>query len=372
MTDNEKIFKFVCNQANSLYIYEFIKNLNTFDYFSLNEEDKVAYAKFHETQQNINKDISSLRTYIQFILFRQKNAINLSYTIDGTEIKRCVYHAWLIEQFVEFEPSSTNKYKLRTLDNNNFKDKYLTPNTLEYLDTGNFKIGKNAFTKVVGEEPKFMVYKYVIKKLRKQFLTKEEKIEFLPAFIAYTTTNFKQRNASYFVLGMGCTNNNIEDLREFNQKFPMANFKSFLCNTKNFEILKTICFPRWKKDYYVETIMKILNKYLSEGNYKIRLVGHSYGGLIISRILENYPQIKNVYGMTMGSIYTPNVKNLTHYMDNGDIALNCNGLNNKKKDRKDVVWLDNQKSEKKKLIPSWYAHNGYDWIGLTKIFIEST
>lgn len=104
------------------------------------------------------------------------------------------------------------------------------------------------------------------------------------------------------------------------------------------------------------------------------MVGHSYGGGVVSAVAEQLPPelVDRVEVATFGSIYIPKQPKakMVHYMFLGDVAMKTNGLkepstvSNIKDTLNNVLWIDNgsSKGSRKSLFGSeqeWKTHNAY-------------
>jgi hypothetical protein len=105
-------------------------------------------------------------------------------------------------------------------------------------------------------------------------------------------------------------------------------------------IVKTVCHIRPSKDdAFVKVVFSRIKELLGEEK-RVILVGHSYGGSVVSRVAEivnsekDMSLYKKLFCMTLGSIYIPKKekldkihKNVFHVMFYGDVAVKCNKLN---------------------------------------------
>ena len=200
-----------------------------------------------------------------------------------------------------------------------------------------------------------------------------------------------------FVVGLGChlrggvTTANSTILVDRSQSEDIGMKTELICNkrvgsgpVKN--ILKTYCgLTPSKKDKFVLEVFQRLKDEIERGTKKIYLVGHSYGGSVVSRIAElinEEPVIglfDNVHICTMGSIYVPKpdkvarVKNLYHLMLPDDVAMKCNGLRNNEV-RDNLYWYDRPAGTEGAVRRTvfgtetqWKIHNSYNQI-LADIF----
>ncbi len=146
-----------------------------------------------------------------------------------------------------------------------------------------------------------------------------------------------------------------------------------LANTV-FTIGKTVCAipPSTKSKFVAETYQ--VTKDLLAKDYDVILVGHSYGGSVVSRVAEilKSPESK-LHMFTLGSIYVPEPSqtpyaNITHIMFKGDVAMKCNKLKPEK--HKFVKWIRRRgytspQKMKKSIFGSkeaWSIHNSYETV----------
>lgn len=142
-----------------------------------------------------------------------------------------------------------------------------------------------------------------------------------------------------FVLGLGCSETNLTSIQMELQRFfriqcvVMCN-KSIQKTLRN--IGKTVCYlPPSKKSAFVNEVFYEVINYANR-DYNVIVVGHSYGGSVVSRVAELFTDRritrKNVQMITTGSIYVPKPLltrsvNIRHIMFTNDVALRCNHLN---------------------------------------------
>lgn len=146
-----------------------------------------------------------------------------------------------------------------------------------------------------------------------------------------------------FVEGLGCTRmtiDNVEmykDYLKFYTKLPKSNIH-FECNQSMSDtivgIAKTYCMIKpTLQNPFVQQVYARVVEHMSKGE-KVFLLGHSYGGAVVSVIVEalnSRPTIGKLHAATFGSIYvapSSNTSNIdiVHYMKLGDVALKCNRL----------------------------------------------
>lgn len=197
------------------------------------------------------------------------------------------------------------------------------------------------------------------------------------------------RRILIFVLGLGCSEikelDKIEDALKIHYKTPCV----VMCNRSIGKTLrnigKTVCYlPPSKKSRFVNEVFNELMKY-AKNDYMVTVVGHSYGGSVVSRVAEILTDKgitrNNIRMITTGSIYVPKPNltrnvNIRHIMFENDVALRCNHLSPTKDTY--VEWLKhkqyrNYKPKRYKVFGSeteWEIHNDYDKI-LDEIIIPT-
>lgn len=187
-----------------------------------------------------------------------------------------------------------------------------------------------------------------------------------------------------YVHGMGCSSDednptNVHYHNFFVKKHNIKNIE-FYCNSSKSSaiknVAKTICnIKPSKDDSFIKYIYNIVVDYL-EQNKQVVLIGHSYGGSIVSRIAEILNRqhhniiLDNLYILTFGSIYIPtynriNKINIKHVLYDNDIANSCNGIDTKNIDKKnDNVFIIKSKDTKSsfltpKIVDKWNIHISY-------------
>ena len=139
----------------------------------------------------------------------------------------------------------------------------------------------------------------------------------------------------YYIFGAGCTNDYINFTDIFNKKIYNRNFIEnnikLYCNKLHKTIINILFRIISKSDNkFIIDIQTSIIKDLQNG-YFVFVLGHSYGGFIISRIAENLNNISNkdilkkLFMYTFGSIYIPKIKlssiNIIHFLNKIDISL---------------------------------------------------
>jgi hypothetical protein len=189
------------------------------------------------------------------------------------------------------------------------------------------------------------------------------------------------------IVGLGCSSMEKVELERY--EAYLANKVSMLCRVYcNRSLVKTLydvsktctSFIPSKKHKFVQHVLNEVKQYIDQG-YNVFLVGHSYGGSVVSRIAEilhkdmqGFSYIHRLNVITLGSIYVPRPEktqdvNIKHYMFENDVALKCNKLGKKGIKDKHVIWLRERNfvspSKKKKSIfgtkEEWEAHNSYNF-----------
>lgn len=189
---------------------------------------------------------------------------------------------------------------------------------------------------------------------------------------AYKTPDHK--TILLFIMGLGWDKVGDEELNRFSESYKTTyNIETRIMRNTNLKstilgIAKTVCYMAPSlSDKFVLEVYDTVKKYRNL-NYKVLLIGHSYGGAIVSRVAEKYEKHPDpgVHMKTLGSIYIykPKHVNLKHYMFYGDVALKCNKL---KKDAPGINWMRpmNYKTPPKKQFSlfgtqeEWTIHNEY-------------
>ena len=189
----------------------------------------------------------------------------------------------------------------------------------------------------------------------------------------------KKKYMGIVVYGLGCET--IDDNLEFISKYlkALTNIPiEVMCDKSEIisvgaTIAATYCkITPWKLDKFVKEVYKVVKKNIDNG-YNVILIGHSYGGSVVSRVAEIFnddePTItrSNLEVATMGSIYIPkanNVKNIKikHYMYTYDVALKCNGVENNNDKR--ITWIESKLSKPKFSFlgteEQWKVHLNYE------------
>lgn len=183
------------------------------------------------------------------------------------------------------------------------------------------------------------------------------------------------------VIGLGCSSVDQHVIASYEQYLANKVGMSCIvyCNqslTKTlYDVAKTCThFIPSKKHKFVVKIFNNVKKYLEEG-YDVYLLGHSYGGSVVSRIAElmRNSTHTNLHIITFGSIYVPKPERITgvdlkHYMFVNDVALKCNKLGKNDKREEHVIWLQSPTKTSTKMKKSifgteeeWKAHNAYNF-----------
>lgn len=147
---------------------------------------------------------------------------------------------------------------------------------------------------------------------------------------------------------------------------------------KNANVIKNIAkvilkFNPSKNDLFVQEVLDEIKDYMKQ-DVRIILIGHSYGGAVVSRVAEHLNKsIKKstnsdnkLQVATFGSIYISEKRkvkniNILNYMFTKDVVLKINGLrqpkqvNNINIDRNRVVWFNHNA----KYTSRWDIHNDY-------------
>jgi hypothetical protein len=169
----------------------------------------------------------------------------------------------------------------------------------------------------------------------------------------YVPTPNKPKKIIIYVPGLGCSLTSKAELSKYAEDFAfiMNTEVHIMCANKIVSALaKGVCLMRpLLKDKFVVDVYNETTKYI-KNDYTVFLIGHSYGGAVVTRVAELFssdlviPNPNKLIITTIGSTYIPakiidNGINLFHYMFDNDIALKCNKLNFKKDKRSDLKWL---------------------------------
>jgi hypothetical protein len=139
------------------------------------------------------------------------------------------------------------------------------------------------------------------------------------------------------VLGLGCGwKTKIKTLPELSQNLSKeSGVQTFvMCNTSTVAIAKDIakvsCGIRPSRHApFVLSVQQKVEQLVKSGKH-VRLIGHSFGGSVVSRVAENLfskPEcLRNISFYTVGSIYTTGLKYVQHVLHVKDVALKCSGL----------------------------------------------
>jgi hypothetical protein len=183
-----------------------------------------------------------------------------------------------------------------------------------------------------------------------------------------------------YVLGMGC-GQDMDGVKEYQKDIEKYNFEhvTLKCNESGSNVIKNIIkvaikFNPSKYDPFVQEILEEIKIYMKK-DVRIILIGHSYGGAVVSRVAEQLnASIKKsrnsntkLQVATFGSIYISEKKkvknvNILNYMFTNDVVLKINGLHQPKKvnniniDSNRVVWLNHHPY----YTSRWDIHNDYN------------
>lgn len=188
--------------------------------------------------------------------------------------------------------------------------------------------------------------------------------------------NSKLPIVGLYIPGLGC--HQMSDLEEYSREFMHRyNYDEFhtLCNNNIHDTIRNIAMriirlrPSQKRDF-IQQVYSIVIYYLQH-SYRIIIIGHSYGGSVVSRIAELLSiddSISNalrnhVQMATFGSIYIPKPNrtvntHIFHFMDSNDISLKIIPYKPPRgnygyyiDDDNKIVWLNNGINGK------WNTHN---------------
>lgn len=196
------------------------------------------------------------------------------------------------------------------------------------------------------------------------------------------------KNIMIQVVGLGCSVDKQQvDMFQAHLAYDVGMPCRVYCNQSLiktlYDVSKTcIKFIPSKKNKFVQYVLNEVKQYIDRG-YNVFLVGHSYGGSVVSRIAEilhreasqGLSYIHRLHIITLGSIYVSHPQrtqgvNISHYMFVNDVALKCNNLGKKGMKESHVTWLQQGNYiaplKKKKSIfgtnEEWETHNSYNFI----------
>lgn len=100
------------------------------------------------------------------------------------------------------------------------------------------------------------------------------------------------------------------------------------------DIMKSLAGQALGNTGFVKHVRGVVQQHLDR-NEQVQLLGHSYGGSIVSRVVRSMPRDSRVHARTYGSIYTPEPDHelhppLQHFMRYHDIAYACHRKNRKR------------------------------------------
>ena len=159
--------------------------------------------------------------------------------------------------------------------------------------------------------------------------------------LQYFTLKYTEENTVYYiVLGLGCSF--IKDYGEFKKnlfRYFSTTFRNnvtkikIYCNSLH-KTIYNILFrrnPKIRDSHFINSIKDEIIKDLNIGKY-ICVIGHSYGGYIVSKIAENLEEnvkdrkkLENLLIFTFGTIYIPPTilksVRIIHFLNKIDISL---------------------------------------------------
>ena len=139
------------------------------------------------------------------------------------------------------------------------------------------------------------------------------------------------------VLGLGCGwKTKITTLPDLSKNLTKESGVRtiVMCNTSTVSIARDIakvsCGIRPSRSTpFVLSVQHQVEQLVRAGKH-VRLIGHSFGGSVVSRVAENLSSkpdcLRNMSFYTVGSIYTTGLSYVQHIVHAKDVALKCSGL----------------------------------------------
>ena len=187
---------------------------------------------------------------------------------------------------------------------------------------------------------------------------------------ADNTSSHNKKKVNVMVLGLGCGwKTKITTLPELSEKLTKeSGVKTYvMCNTSTASIAKDIvkvsCGIRPSRTTpFVLSVPHNVEQLVNSGKH-VQLIGHSFGGSVVSRVAENLfskpNYLRNISFYTIGSIYTTGLKYVKHILHVKDVALKCSGLvpGDKKIGDASIRWIGKTNNN----IKSTEAHKLYTY-----------
>lgn len=137
------------------------------------------------------------------------------------------------------------------------------------------------------------------------------------------------------VLGLGCGwKKKITSLSELSRQLTEETGRRtyVMCNTSTVSVVRNIvkvsCGVRPSRTTPFVLAVEEKVKTLVDSGKRVKLIGHSFGGSIVSRVAENLFKTKYINSVdfyTIGSIYLTGLPNVHHILHAKDVALKCSG-----------------------------------------------
>lgn len=137
------------------------------------------------------------------------------------------------------------------------------------------------------------------------------------------------------VMGMGCKEEHVVSWTNYIKSYNKTPY--VFCNMSTRHILtniaRTVCYlkPNIKGDFVQSVYTKVSE--LLDQNENVILIGHSYGGSIVtlvSELIKDHPRsLSHLQIATFGSIHTSSTThglNMKQYLLYNDVSLKCNKL----------------------------------------------
>lgn len=172
----------------------------------------------------------------------------------------------------------------------------------------------------------------------------ENKVKKAASSTSYVVSSYTKNKSSrikqsvnVLVLGLGCGwKSKIKTLPELSRNLTEESGVRtiVMCNTSTVsvarDIAKVSCGIRPSRNTpFVLSVQQEVERLVNSGKH-VRLIGHSFGGSVVSRVAENLYSnpvyLRNISFYTVGSIYTTGLKYVQHVLHVKDVALKCSGL----------------------------------------------
>ncbi|AGE52654.1 hypothetical protein PBCVCvsA1_641L [Paramecium bursaria Chlorella virus CvsA1] len=138
------------------------------------------------------------------------------------------------------------------------------------------------------------------------------------------------------VLGLGCGwKKKITSLPELSRQLTEETGRKtyVMCNTSTPSVVRNIvkvsCGIRPSRTTPFVLAVEEKVKTLVDSGKRVKLIGHSFGGSVVSRVAENLYKTKyndRIDFYTIGSIYLTGLPHVNHILHVKNIALKCSGM----------------------------------------------